>query len=272
MRFILLTLLLIIGHTVTGQRYWKHGEIGVSFQPSGYFGDLTPKSTFENLRTGFGASFLGKINSVLSMGFSLGYRTIASADSLNKRLAERNLSFKTSISSLDGFISIDLIELNTQNRFNYIPEPIALEVYSGISLFYFNPQAFDTEVNKWVNLRSLGTEGQLIFGGQGYSKLGIGLVSGLDFKVEVHNGVLFGLGVNFTKTFTDYLDDVSGTYADNAQLSLQSQQAARLADRHITASKSDWLPYNEGFQRGNPSSKDWFYFIKLGFYKRIIWR
>jgi hypothetical protein len=61
------------------------------------------------------------------------------------------------------------------------------------------------------------------------------------------------------KTFTDYLDDVSKSYADrDALLAVRGPKAVELAYR------SDELPGGgvypkEGEQRGTPTEKDWYY-------------
>jgi hypothetical protein len=68
-----------------------------------------------------------------------------------------------------------------------------------------------------------------------------------------------GLEFGFRKLFTDYLDDVSGNYADSAILF-----AARGAQAVALAYRGDELPGGPGYpdsetQRGNPKMKDWYY-------------
>lgn len=67
----------------------------------------------------------------------------------------------------------------------------------------------------------------------------------------------------FRKLFTDYLDDVSDTYVDEAVLlSERGTKSAELSYR------GDELPggnpnYPKGSVRGNKSEKDWYYFTGL---------
>jgi hypothetical protein len=68
----------------------------------------------------------------------------------------------------------------------------------------------------------------------------------------------------FRKTFTDYIDDVSGTYADYTLLNSYNPISAQLAFRG--GEVKDGISYPAaGTQRGNSGNKDYYYFglIKL---------
>ncbi len=74
--------------------------------------------------------------------------------------------------------------------------------------------------------------------------------------------------MNLRKLFTDYLDDVSGTYADSAYLSNnRSLSSSKLAFRGNEILNGENYPA-EGAQRGNPKSKDWYYtgVIRFSYY------
>jgi hypothetical protein len=66
-------------------------------------------------------------------------------------------------------------------------------------------------------------------------------------------GVSFEAG--FRKTFTDYIDDVSGNYPDPSTL---SALAVQLSFRGNEINKDATFP--TGGQRGNPAQKDYYYF------------
>jgi hypothetical protein len=62
--------------------------------------------------------------------------------------------------------------------------------------------------------------------------------------------------------FTDYLDDVSGTYLDqSALLAARGQQAVDIAYRGDEVGQGFYPP--AGTTRGNPESKDAYYYVAL---------
>ena len=80
----------------------------------------------------------------------------------------RNLHFKSSLYELSGIIEFNFFPYETGNlRYPFTPY-----IFTGISMFNFNPQArkFDTDTpfdndgnqtnNEWIDLQPLGTEGQ----------------------------------------------------------------------------------------------------------------
>lgn len=256
------------------QKQYKYGEIGCSFEPSAYFGDLTANNRIGSLRFGCGTSFSFKLNSYLSLGTSIGHRSIAGADSLNRtELINRNLSFKTSLTNLDVYFKVDILQLDFRSRYgNYSSKPLEINFLFGMSFFHFNPKGYDLITNSWVNLRPLGTEGQTLSEKGIYSSFGIGLLSGVNMKFDVANNLSIGLGLNVVKTFTDYLDDVSGSYANYNDLNISNPASARMADKHLSDNGAIWTPYQEGVQRGNSKNDDWFYYLNIGVYRKLKWK
>lgn len=139
--------------------------------------------------------------------------------------------------------------------------------FGGIGLLYFNPKA---QYNgNWVALQPLGTEGQgLPGGGRKYSRITIAIPYGLGLRYAVNRDWKIGLEVGMRKTFTDYLDDVSGNYYDNKTL-LQERGivAATLADPNKGNFPYQFDPATgrtrEGLQRGDPKDKDSYGFITI---------
>jgi hypothetical protein len=92
---------------------------------------------------------------------------------------------------------------------------------------------------------------------------------GLGLRYAVNRDWRIGLEVGMRKTFTDYLDDVSGNYYDNKVL-LQERGvvAATLADpsKGMFAS-TQYDPKTgrtrEGLQRGDPKDKDAYGFVTI---------
>jgi hypothetical protein len=130
-------------------------------------------------------------------------------------------------------------------------------VFAGVAVYHFNPLGFYE--NRWVALQPLGTEGQgsSFSGEKTYSLTQFAIPFGVGVKVSTARRVSINLEWGLRKTFTDYLDDVSGKYADKFLLaSEKGTTAAALSDRSLTTEGGS----NTGRQRGNSLSKDWYAF------------
>jgi hypothetical protein len=78
-----------------------------------------------------------------------------------------------------------------------------------------------------------------------------------------------GLEAGYRTLFTDYLDDVSTTYADrNALFQAKGPQAVDLAWRGGEVNGAPYPP--EGTQRGNPDSKDGYYYVAITYTIRFF--
>ena len=123
-------------------------------------------------------------------------------------------------------------------------------VFAGLGLLYFNPKSEYID-GSMVALRPLKTEGQSTM----YSPFTLTIPSGFGFRMGVSRMWRVGMELAYVKTFSDYVDDVSTTYADPAQLS--SPQA-------IYFSNPSGNPiFNPGEKRGDPNQKDAYYHVNL---------
>ncbi len=194
----------------------------------------------------------------------------------------RNLSFRTPI-----------IELTVQAEFYFLREKsknlyklsglssrkkkknFTAYVFTGVGVFFFVPQAKYN--GTWYNLRKLHTEGQGLPGGpKQYSNFSISIPVGIGVRHAVNKKWSVGAELSFRKTFTDYIDDVSGRYYDKSKLTqAYGSVSAALADPSIGNIPGATLPNGDGIgaQRGDPRYKDayMFFTINIGykFTKRI---
>jgi hypothetical protein len=111
----------------------------------------------------------------------------------------------------------------------------------------------------------LGTEGQgLNDMPKKYSLTHFALPFGIGFRFNIGRYVSLGAEWSFRYTFTDYLDDVGGTYYDNELLREQRGDIiANLADRspELTDPDGNPLPLHQaGEQRGNQTTHDLYSF------------
>jgi hypothetical protein len=169
----------------------------------------------------------------------------------------RNLNFRSRI-----------IELSGQFEFNFFPYQTASPyttmspyLLCGLSVFHFNPKAeIDDE---WVELQPLGTEGQgtdLYPDRDPYKRINAAFVfgGGMKFKLMRRFGVTIESGVR--RTYTDYLDDVSSTYADPLAIRREYGKTAEfLSDRSLNQAPGG----NIGRQRGDTKHRDWYVFTGI---------
>lgn len=228
-----------------------------------YGGDLQAKGFTlkqSNLTMGIGLAY--KLHPQVAISATYLYGKIEADDKItNPSLANRNLSFTSSINEGSLRLEGDLWAVPEQKKFT----PYA---FAGVSVYSFNPYAYDS-TGKQVFLQPLGTEGQGLVqypDRKPYSLTQFAIPFGVGFKYALSPQVNVGAELSFRKLFTDYLDDVSTTYADTALLA-----AAHGPYSPYFSFRGDELKPPQDFtinaQRGNPKFNDNFYSvaIKLSF-------
>jgi hypothetical protein len=116
----------------------------------------------------------------------------------------------------------------------------------------------------------LSTEGEGIPGsgvGQ-YSLTQFAIPFGVGLRIALSDNVRVGLEIGLRKTFTGYIDDVSGKYTSYAALlAAKGPEAVSMAFRTTelpsseTGNKDNVYP-SAGFARGS-GGDDWYYFTQL---------
>ncbi len=180
---------------------------------------------------------------------------------------ERNLSFRSTISEF--MAAVELHPLFMFKHFDEFGEAPRYSPYLtfGVGFYSFNPQA--KLLNKWVDLQPLSTEGQGFAeypDRKPYKLQQINIPVGVGVKYEISPTLNVRAEFVYRILTTDYLDDVSTTYADanlysNYFTGTRLTNALLLNDRqyeldptHITAS---------GDQRGNPKNNDAYFTFNL---------
>lgn len=251
--------LLIIIFLVSISIFSQRNEYGVFAGGSYYLGELNPGTQFLLTRPAFG--ILYRYNFVPRFAYKLNifYGTVEGADSVSKANAQRNLSFKSTVIEMSNEIELNFIQYVPGNK-NY---PFTPYIFTGFTFFYFDPMAKYN--GSWYALETLGTEGQGTSeypGVNKYSRVAFAIPFGIGLKYNLSKMICLGLEWSMRKTFTDYLDDVSGVYADPKILAGENGPiAAALADR--SKSTNGEVKNNTGLQRGNASNNDWYSFAGL---------
>ena len=268
--------------------YWKthRGEVMAGLGISNFLGELGGRNQI-------GSPFvwdleLSQTKPAVSLGYryhtaekqalraQLTYGILAGNDNLTTEpfRQDRNLNFKS-----------DLFEFQLGYEFHFYKEElghvytlrgvkgkksarVGFYVFAGVGGFYFNPKTQFN--NSWVALKPLGTEGQgLPDGAAEYSLFQFCIPMGIGIRKAISKQWSGGLELQYTKTFTDYIDDVSGSYYDNEALrEAHGDEAAYLADPNLGAF-SGGNPRPMGDQRGDSKDLDAYLFLKAQFHYKL---
>ncbi|MCB0397118.1 MAG: outer membrane beta-barrel protein [Flavobacteriales bacterium] len=235
----------------------KNSELGLFLGGSYYLGDINPGAHFKMTSPALGLLFRRNFNPHFAFRFNALYGRLQGddANSSDDNQKERNLSFRSSI-----------LEFSGQLEFNFFPYEIGKQnqsftpyVFVGLGALKHNPKA---ELDgTWYELQPLGTEGQetIAYSERNrYKLLQLSLPFGLGIKWNLTPRIGMALEWGMRKTFTDYLDDVSMTYADPLVLNAENgSNSATLANRSLSGEDKT------GRQRGNSNNKDWYNFTGI---------
>ena len=249
----LITLALLASCAVLAQA--QYYEVGLSVGASNYAGELTSNG-FRASEYHPAVGVFGRYNHSprLAAKGSVTLAQVSGSDlsSGNASTMSRNLSFKSPVYELGAMAEFNLMPYAIRNR-----QGSALFVTAGVAGFYFNPRAQFR--GNWVDLQPLGTEGQgsAPDADAPYRRVQVAIPFGGGAKVNVTNRFNLGLEVIFRRTFTDYLDDISGAYPDIDALYEADPMAAALSFR--TPQYTQRPEANPvGQQRGNSGVKDYY--------------
>lgn len=234
-------------------------EVGLMGGGMFYVGDLTEKRYSEIHPAG--GMFL-RINAngrvALKGNVLIGTVSGTDADAESSTRRFRNLSFQSRISEFAAEVEVNLVDNYASKGRRTICVPY---LFAGLNVFHFNPQAslYDSISGKTTlyELQPLGTEGQGLTKYPDLKRYNLNSFAfplGAGIKFHVGDFLTMGLEFGMRKTLTDYLDDVSGFYAENALISAQyGPTAGKLADRSPVENLKNTA-------RGNPSTQDWYGF------------
>lgn len=290
--------LFITQATVYGQRSYNYFSLGPSVGIAHYQGDLDNNSIdwwralmgknkmgnpLHQIRPTFGAVINYHFHPYMYWRLTFNQAWLAGSDSNDPDPARRarNLSFSTAITEASlqlvyEFFAADYdYSFRHAYRLNWSPY-----VFSGISFFHFNPKAQpDPEWVKQypqlfkddspVELRPLGTEGQYLNNPANklpkpYSLNQFAIPMGIGIRRKLSHLMDLRFEIGMRKTFTDYIDDVSGAvngsyYADPAAFTEQGKTVAGLfADRSRSLDG-----YATKAKRGDRYQDDWYCFSQF---------
>lgn len=250
-----------------GQNFHFSGRLGLM----GYQGDLKAKSFSLSQ-----AKLMGSIGARYDLAEHVTARTYFTLGGLQaddkkgtESMQQRNLNFQTKLFDWELTAQYNFFNLNSRWWTPY--------AFVGIGLYHYKPYTKDPSDNKYF-LQPLSTEGQGFAEGiKEYKLTQFNLPFGIGAEYALNEDMRLGLEFGYRKTFTDYLDDVSGTYVDQASLlSARGQTAVDLAWRGDEVKP---VPYPAaGTPRGNSNQKDGYYYVAVTYtvryffdkYKQIV--
>lgn len=279
--FTLLFALLFAFHGKAQPEASKATEIGITLGASSFLGDLggsadVGRALFTDIdlaatRPAVGAYFRWNPNNRFGWRFNLYYTQIFGDDALGGATdpaqpgfarVYRNLSFRSNV-----------VELSTSFEVNLLPYVAGSERYRftpyltvGVGGAYFDPRTLYQ--GEWIRLQPLGTEGQALPqypAKEPYSLVTAVFPVGAGIKYNFNESWSMTFEVSHRFTTTDYMDDVSGAYADPAYFAQEYDPATAalvtaLADRSSGEFPNRTAP---GEQRGDPSDFDGYTFVGL---------
>ncbi len=248
-----LALLLLLTQVGAAQRF----HLGLFGGAAAYNGDLADKLFPKKVTNGaIGITGNYELTDKLMLRAGYVYTIVGGADRYSDKpaLVARNLSFETAIHEFSLVGEYYIFDLNERRYSPYI--------FAGLAVFSYNPYAYTTTGDR-VYLKPLSTEGQGIAGypdRRPYSLTQVAIPFGGGFKFAVTDRIRIGLEVNMRKLFTDYLDDVSKDYIDEADLlAAKGPLAVAMSYRGGEIPGGNPAYPEKDVQRGNPKSNDWYY-------------
>lgn len=220
---------------------------------------------FSLTRPAISLAYRYKIAKNFNWHSSFNYLLVAGDDKLTAEpfRHNRNLNFKSNIFEVATRFELSYFSKKAGHRYG-IKKTLSRRMKSrtwefmgfvGIGGFYFNPKGRHPESGQWIKLQPLHTEGQgLANGPSQYKNFSVCIPMGVAYRTIINKIWCVGIELNYRKTFTDYIDDVSTNYYDKAALyNAYGQTSVIMADPSLGEIPGATMPDGRGVgaQRGD---------------------
>jgi len=243
----------------SAQNFYFSGRLGVA----NYEGDLKAKTVSLSQ-----AKLMGSLGAQYDLSEHLSLRSYLTLTSLHAddkkgtpAMQRRNLNFSSKIADWELTGQYNFLSLNDHWWTPYI--------FAGIGVYHFNPYTKDTSGKKYF-LQPLNTEGEGFTAGvKNYKLTQFSVPIGIGASYSINEDMRIGLEFGYRKIFTDYLDDVSNKYIDEA--TLLNAKGAKAVELAYRGNEVQAGPYPAaGIGRGNPNNKDGYYYIAITYTVRYF--
>lgn len=217
MKFYLLVVFSIVTLSMKSQWLW---DFGVNASAANYLGDIGGKEgtrrdfvadmKLAKTRWNFGGFARYKWKPKVSVKLALDYIRLEGDDALSTNPGRRfrNFNFRNDIYDLGLTGEYFFYENNDLGNTYRYRNGFRAYVFAGVGAFYTNPKT--NFRGEWIALQPLATEGVH------YRKVVMNIPMGVGFYFTFNKQNRLGFEINYRKTFTDYIDDISGNYPATA--------------------------------------------------------
>lgn len=259
--------------------YWKthRQEVSIGLGVTNFLGELGGRDRigtpfiwdleFSQTKPALSVDYRYYVAKAAAFRVSGTYGVLAGNDDLTTEpfRQNRNLNFTSTL--IEGQVCFEVMPFQERPGHIYdlrgvrglAPSNLGLYCFVGVGGFLFNPKT--TFNGQQVELRPLGTEGQGLPGGpEEYALAQLCIPMGVGIRKALDKTFTIGLELQYSMTFTDYIDDVSGNYYDKDVLFTErGPLAAYLSDPSLGEIAGQTAT---GQQRGDPTDKDGYLFLK----------
>ncbi len=227
----------------------KHSDIAFGIGTANYYGDVVPikrpvQSTLQNIRWNVSLDLTRHFTPRFSGNVALTWGRIAGDDNKLEGVAVQQNAFMR-----NAHFRNDIQELSFKGIINIIPEgrnfykrsTLSPYIFAGFAVIHHNPVAkvpldfvgSEATAGEWVSLQPLRTEGQGLVGysDSPYNLFAVSIPFGAGVKYKINRKFDLGFEVGLRYSFTDYLDDIGGNYADYNDLLAVSPLVAAMGHR-----------------------------------------
>jgi len=259
-------LLLFSLFTLSMQSQWLW-DFGVNASAANYLGDIgggagTRKDFVGDLklaktRWNFGGFARYKWRPKVSLKLAVDYLRLEGDDALSSNPGRRfrNFNFRNDVYDV-GFTGEYFFYENNDlgNTYRY-RNGFRAYLFAGVGAFYTNPKTLYK--GEWVALQPLATEGVT------YRKVVMNIPMGVGFYFTFNKKNRIGFEINYRKTFSDYIDDISGNYPDKPSdpydqgLILRTTELNSTDPDLVASDPGAYKSHNfGGYKRGDSKHKD----------------
>ncbi len=237
--------MLIAGSTIAQRTF----DVGIFGGTSWYNGDINPNRHFPSgqMNTSAGGHFRINFDDRWSWKQAIRIGKINADDSESPDAFQkvRNLNFESPIYEFSSTVEFNFFKFDPfKENHNFSPY-----TFIGLGLFYMNPTT--TLDGNTYTLKDVKTEEN------DYSNIQLAMPFGFGVKVRLSKHIILEGEWGLRRTFTDYMDDVSGNYPSDPN-NLNAIQID-LSDRSLEQQGDDGT--NWGTQRGDSQTNDWYSFV-----------
>lgn len=230
-------------------------ELGINTGAAGYIGDLNPINPLKLSGVNLGAFARYNFTPYWALGFNYNYGKIKASDSKSndEQLINRNLSFFTPLNELSLLVDFNFFDYFSGGGYRRFTPYLQ----AGFGGLIFEPKT-EYQGDTYL-LKTYKTEGQA----DPYKNYTFSLIYGGGIKYNFSEKWTLTSQVVYRNAYTDYLDDVSGSYVDlsSNQNNFEGRTNIVLADRSPEIGQPRNTP---GTMRGDFRKRDNYMFVGFG--------